>query len=461
MSKYNAETIQEIARMVAKMVSTELSEPEHIGEVEREMRRLSQEINQRALEILLNEQGQPGEKEIPCACGGRLKYQRQREATVITVFGRVTYKRAYYSGCKCGKGHAPLDERFRLKPGAVTIGLAQLLALAGIQFSYEKAQEWLREFLLFEVSENVIRQETERMGQLQAEIEQEWVAQSQSEAWLQERQRASVPAPDLLYCAIDAAKARTEPRSRGGQPKPPHEDWRDVKALVWFETEPVPPAQQNARQQRKAEQKETPLRAVKKRYACDITEAETFGKLLWASGCQAQADRAQRLVFLGDGAPWIWNLAQTHFPHAIQIVDWYHAEEHLEKVAREAFPSDLQQRQIWLENAKQALWDGCVEEVIEACRSLSTYCSQAAKDALYFSEHAERMRYDRFRQQGLMIGSGVIESGCKQIVTQRLKLPGAQWRVEGAIHTAKARAAWLSGQWQTLYQKRASLPLAT
>ncbi len=98
------------------------------------------------------------------------------------MFGRVTYKRTYYSGCKCGKGHAPLDERFRLKQGAVTIGLAQLLALVGIQFSYEKAQEWLREFLQFEVSENTIRQETERMGQLQADIERGWVVQSQSEA---------------------------------------------------------------------------------------------------------------------------------------------------------------------------------------------------------------------------------------------------------------------------------------
>ncbi len=249
----------------------------------------------------------------------------------------MTYKRAYYSGCKCGKGHAPLDEHLRLNPGAVTIGLARLLAWAGIQFSYEKAQEWLREFPLFEVSENTIRQETERMGRLQAEIEQEWVAQSQSETWLQERQRQSVPAPDLLYCAIDAAKARTEPCSREGQPKPPHEDWRDVKALVWFETEPVPPAQRNTRQQRKAEQKEIPLRAVKKRYACDITDAETFGKLLWATGCQAQADRVPRLVFLGDGAPWIWNLVQTCFPHAVQIVDRCHAEEHLEKVARQAF----------------------------------------------------------------------------------------------------------------------------
>ncbi len=95
----------------------------------------------------VDEQGQPQEKEIPCACGGTLKYQRQREATVITVFGRVTYKRVYYSGFQCGKGHAPLDEHLRLRAGAVNLELAQLLALAGIQFSYEYTNGGRRAFV--------------------------------------------------------------------------------------------------------------------------------------------------------------------------------------------------------------------------------------------------------------------------------------------------------------------------
>ena len=84
----------------------------------------------------------------------------------------------------------------------------------------------------------------------------------------------------------------------------------------------------------------------------------------------------------------------------------------------------------------------------------------ARKAAHYFYTHAERMRYDRFRAAGYMIGSGVVESGCKQIVTQRLKLPGAQWTVTGAVQTAKARAAWLSGLWQSLCDLRSALPLA-
>ena len=460
MSKYNPKDIQILAQKVVEIVTATPEKGQHIGEIEQAMRELFQEVGQQSLQMLLEAKGQAQKRTLACECGGTLHYVAQRPATVITVFGRVRYKRAYYSGCGCGKGKAPLDDEYRLKPGAVTIGLANLLSLAGIQFSFEESCAWLKEFLLFEVSENTVRQETERMGELMTKMEAAWIAQSQREDWLQMRQGQNEPVPETLYCAIDAAKVRTEPRAKAGQPKEPHEDWRDVKCLVWFEAEEVPLALQTGRDRSKTARQEVPRRAVRKEYACDITDTTQFGELLWATGCQRQADRCARLVFLGDGAPWIWNLVQTHFPHAIQIVDWYHAEEHLENVARAAFATDVRQQETWLKNAKQALWEGRVEDVIRACQALADDCEEAAKNVSYFSNHAERMRYDRFRQQGLVISSGVIESGCKQIVTQRLKLPGAQWLVDGAIYTAKARAAWLSGRWQTLCQQRAALPLA-
>ncbi len=459
MSKYNPKSIQILAQQVATLFIETLEKGQHVGEIEQGMRELLQEVGRQSLQMILDAQGEPQEREIPCDCGGTLHYVARRPATVITVFGRVTYKRAYYSGCRCGKGKAPLDEELGLKPGAVTIGLSNLLSLAGIQFSFEESCAWLKEFLLFEVSENTVRQETERMGELMTTMEREWIAQSQQEDWLQMHQRQNEPVADTLYCAIDAAKARTEPRPKAGQPKEPHEDWRDVKCLVWFEAEEVSPAQQRVRQRQKVARQEVPRRAIRKQYACDICDSERFGKLLWATGCQRYADCCSRVVFLGDGAPWIWNLVQTYFPDAIQIVDWYHAEEHLEEVARAAFDGETEQ-QAWLEETKQALWEGQVEEVVLACQALQDRCEAAARNVRYFSEHSERMRYQKFREQGLLIGSGVIESGCKQIVTQRLKLPGAQWLVEGAIRTAKARAAWLSGQWQTLCQHRTALPLS-
>lgn len=139
-------------------------------------------------------------------CGGELHYQRMRAAKVISVFGRVTYERAYYAGCRCQQGKAPLDEQFGLEPGAVTAGLAALLALAGIEFSYDQSPKWLQAYLLFDISENTVRSETEQMGALQEQQEEELIQHTQDEVVLQERQRHPGSVPLRLYGSMDAAK---------------------------------------------------------------------------------------------------------------------------------------------------------------------------------------------------------------------------------------------------------------
>jgi hypothetical protein len=463
---YSTETINRIAQEFAGMVKTAMDEQSRAGEsrpkiaqIETDLREMLRQIGMQALGILLSGLQRTPEREIACPCGGNLHYQRMREATVISVFGKVRYQRAYYAGCACGQGKSPLDEQYGLAPGAVTAGLAALLALAGIEFSYDESPSWLVHYLLFSVAENTVRSETEQMGALQAEEETTLIKQSQTESYQQARQREPGPIVQRLYGSMDAAKVRIEPRSKKGEAKEAHEDWRDMKVLCWYEVESVPPAQRTARHREKVLREQPAFRAKNMRYFCDIREAEAFGKLLWATGCQINADLSPELVFLGDGAIWIWNLVRLYYPHALQIVDWFHAEEHLEGVAAAAFPT-AEQRSVWLEPVTQALWDGQVEDVIRACQTLPSTCLKAQQAAAYFSNNSERMRYDRFRAAGYMIGSGTIESACKQLVTHRLDLPGAQWEVDGAVHTAKARAVWLSGHWQALCQRRAALPLA-
>jgi len=463
---YNTETINSAAQQLAAMFQAAVIEQHNtdqgmstIAQIETGMREVLRQIGMQALGLFLSSMQATPTSEIACTCGGTMKYQRMRPATVISVFGKVRYERSYYAGCSCKQGKAPLDERFGLEPGAVTAGLAALLALAGIEFSFDESPKWLAAYLLFDVSENTVRSETEQMGALQAEQEQTLVKQSQDEAYLQARQRHPGRVPPRLYGSMDAAKVRIEPRPRKGKVPETHEDWRDMKVLCWYEVEPVPPAQRSSRQRKQVEREQVALRAKNMRYFCDITEADNFGKLVWATGCSVNADLSPELVFLGDGAVWIWKLVTQYYANAIQIVDWYHAEEHLEGVAMAAF-TVLSKRTPWLEEVTLALWDGQVEDVIMACKALAQSCTQARQAATYFTNNIERMRYDRFRAAGYMIGSGTVESGCKQIVTQRLKLPGAQWTVAGAIQTAKARAAWLSGLWQTLCNQRSALPLA-
>ncbi len=463
---YSTETINRIAQELAGMVKTAMDKQSRAGEsspkiaqIETDMRETLRQIGIQALGLLLSSLQSTPEREIACGCGGSLHYQRMREATLISVFGKVRYQRAYYAECECGHGKAPLDETYGLEPGAVTAGLAALLALAGIEFSYDQSPTWLEHYLLFSVAENTVRSETEQMGALQAAEETTLIEQSQSESYQQARQREPGPIVPRLYGSIDAAKVRIEPRPKKGEAKEAHEDWRDMKVLCWYEVEEVPLAQRTARHWEKVLREQPALRAKNMRYFCDITEAETFGKLLWATGCRLNADLSPELVFLGDGAVWIWNLVRLYYPKAVQIVDWFHAEEHLKEVAVAAFATP-EQRATWLEPVTQALWEGQVEEVIRICQTLAPTCLKAQQAVTYFSNNSERMRYDRFRAAGYMIGSGIIESACKQVVTHRLDLPGAQWEVDGAVHTAKARAVWLSGQWSSLCQRRAALPLA-
>ena len=443
--KYNIEKINEIGKMLAEVVAeaiqTEGQAEVLIGDVEMALRESLREIGRSALKCFLENADGEREAEMECACGGQLKYQRRREATIWSVFDKVVYQRAYYAGCACGKGHAPVDRRYGIEPGKVTAGLAHLIALSGIHKAFEDGRKWLKEFLLFEVSENTVRAET------------------QDESGLQKRERSQPPAPNILDGSIDAAKVRIEPRDEKEKAVENRETWRDLKAGCWYEGEFVPHRQRSVRQKDKAQREGVVLRAKNQQYFCDIERAEEFGKLLWATGCAVGADRARILVFICDGAVWIWNLIDHYFPNAIHIVDWYHAVDRLKRIAEEAF-SNLDERQAWLEKNTEDLWQGSVEAVIEACQLLERKSNLAKQSLLYYGNNMERMRYAQFRAAGYLIGSGVIESGCKQIVTQRLKLPGAQWNLEGAVLTAKARAAWMSGNWQKLVSARSLLPLA-
>ncbi len=463
---YNTEDIQRIAEEVAKLVQagihqkeTESQEPQTMAEFELAFRETLRQIGAQALGIFLSDQQTIAESEIVCECGGRLHYQRMRPAVTTTVFGKVEYCRAYYAGCSCGHGVAPLDKTYGLEAGGISSGLAQLMALAGIAFSFEESEKWLKEFLLFEVSENSIRSETQKMGRLQQKEEEQGIQASQNEKALQKRLREEKQVPQRLYGSLDAAKVRIEPRARQGEPVPEHEDWRDMKVGCWYQAEAVALSRQSSRQRRKAQREGTVFRTIQHNYYCDIAHVDEFGKLVWATGCQVSADLVAELVFVCDGAAWIWDLVEHYYPNALQIVDWYHAEDRLKRLADAVFPSPSQ-RQAWLADVVESLWQGQVDEVMLACKRLAGKHDQAQQALTYFSNNSHRMRYDLFRAQGYLIGSGTIESGCKQIVTQRLKRSGAQWILEGAVLTAKARAAWLSGIWHTLCQKRANLPLA-
>jgi hypothetical protein len=163
-------------------------------------------------------------------------------------------------------------------------------------------------------------------------------------------------------------------------------------------------------------------------------------------------------VVIGDGAVWIWNLADQHFPGAIQIVDLYHARQHLWELSAKLFPNDERLRKGWMARCLKQLDGGKIEAVVKTLRELRPATAELAKtvrsEAEYFERNAERMRYPAFRSQSLFAGSGVIEAGCKEVIGSRLKRSGMFWTVRGANAILALRCCRLSGSFEDYWESR-------
>ena len=167
-------------------------------------------------------------------------------------------------------------------------------------------------------------------------------------------------------------------------------------------------------------------------------------------------------VGYGDGADWIWNLIAEHFPGAIQIVDLYHAREHLWDLARKLNPADEAAQKHWLMRKLDWLENGRIEKLALALRKLADaeQNAEVAKairiEAEYFDSNQDRMRYPEFRRQHLFVGSGVIEAGCKTVIASRLKQSGMFWTVRGANAIIALRCCRLSSRFEDYWEARSA-----
>jgi hypothetical protein len=193
-------------------------------------------------------------------------------------------------------------------------------------------------------------------------------------------------------------------------------------------------------------------------YTGAVETAEWFGRRLYAEAWERGWDRARKKVVLGDGAEWIWNLADQHFAGAIQIVDIWHARQHLWELAGKLFPSDETQRKRWAKKWVQKLNRGGVERVVDELRGFPTrnreLRAELRKQSDYFERNQDRMRYPKFRKQSLFFGSGVIEAGCKTVIGSRLKQSGMFWTIRGANAIIALRCTRLSGKFEDYWGSR-------
>ena len=438
------DNITTIAQMLSKEIQQELTAEHTLTDIERMTRRLVQEIGRQTIAAVVNgEEKSYPEPTISCPqCDQTIPYVRRRSAQLRTLFGRLQVERAYYHCPDCGCGYYPVDRRLGLRPNALSAELERLAGMTGVALPFGKGRNLFEALTLISLSDQTLAKATQAYGATAIQREQAWLAAALDQAELQRRQR-QVRKPVRLYGAIDATKVHT----RGDDDHP----WRDLKVGTWFEARGRPPKRPNG---------EWRIQAENIAYFTDICPAVEFGDLFWATGVQHHAQLAKELVILGHGAEWIWKLVAEHFPRAVQILDWFHATEYLMPVAKAAFSSPADQ-DAWVTQAKQALWDGLIDEVVEACLDLvrsEDSTDPAFVAARYFDHNRQRMDYPAYRRQGYQIGSGTIESAAKQIGTMRMKVAGAIWNEESARQVAKARAAYLSNEWDALADYRA-LPL--
>ncbi len=370
---------------------------ESLSAMEVAVQKLAQAVGQQVLSGWLGKQEPKYAPPVSvCSCAEQARYVRQREAVTLTLQGKVAYRRGYYL-CDCGRGHCPVDERLGIEPGQMSAEVKIVAALFGVQEAYAPSSTALARLLPLELSPNSIRAACQDLHRQTA------------------TQRQCTP-PGRVYLSLDGFQA-------------PFEDgWHELKAGVFWSVD-------------------AHGRAYDQQYFVDTLAADAFAELVWVKAWQCGADLAAQLVLIADGSPWIWRIAQRLFPNTVQIIDWFHASSYLAKIAADAFGEGTPAARAWFDQHKTLLHDGHLANLMRACRAISPNAPAAADAARrYFANHRTRLRYPKYRALGLQIGSGVMESTCKQLGLQRLKLSGARWSKDGARKLVKARAAFLSNK---------------
>ena len=226
---FSTKALEEITTLVVAEISQQIEAEEikNLPELENGIRALLKEVGQESYGKVLEREDHKLGKRVRCGCGWQARRISIRAAQVLTVFGRVSYRRSYYGCSRCGEKQHRLDQDWGISPGEVSPVLGKLLAVAGVDIAFERARRSIQEFLLVEVSDNTIRKQTQLMGEKQAQREAEWIHDSQDEAWLQQRESSLESVPERLYGSLDGVQV------------PIGEEWRELKTLSWYRVAPV------------------------------------------------------------------------------------------------------------------------------------------------------------------------------------------------------------------------------
>lgn len=360
-------------------------------------------------------------------CGRRARLVARRTKTVRTLLGSIEIARGYFHCTACKAGLAPMDTRLGVTGTSLSPGLARAAALAGSEMPYAKSIEFIGTVTGLHLASTSTLAHTTRAQGAQA---REVIEAEHRAATIAPR---PVPAADqnpgmgLCYLVMDGTGAPMLPRECAGRAAKdgPRAGTREVKIGCFFTQSRLDPATGDPVQDPGSVS-----------YICTFAPAATFATQTKAEYYRRGFDQLRQPVVLGDGAHWIWNIADQHFPHATQIVDYYHAREHLADLTKLLTPV-LDDPAAFEQHLVDALDLGDTPAIAEAVTALGLpehapdLVRPAATEIGYFTGNHHRMQYTDFQANGYYIGSGPVESACNTIVKQRAKRAGMHWTIAG------------------------------
>jgi hypothetical protein len=389
----------------------------------KDARRLLEKLYSQPRLSIPGEASRPGEKCHP----GRRKQ-------VLTLFGRVALRRNYYFNPHTGQGRVPLD---------TALGLVNSFSPAGVRLSdraaaregFEAASQDLRALAALEVEPRQIQ----RLVGLSAPAVQKQLEQASD--------IRPEPIP-VAYVEADGTGVPMRPEELAGRPGKQADGSaksREVKLGAVFT-------------QTRTDETGQPVRDYQSTtYVASFAKAEDFGSRLRREASRRGVGRAQPMVFLGDGAAWIWELARINFPLAIFIVDLYHALEHLHQLGEGLYGAGARAKRME-ESWAQMPRNNQVQDLIAAAARRHQQLGPLPDDSLakqiaYFANHKDKMLYRTYRERGLFYGSGVVEGGCRAVIGQRLKESGMRWGLQGATNVAVLRCAPQGNRWDECWDR--------
>ncbi|NLN79728.1 MAG: ISKra4 family transposase [Armatimonadetes bacterium] len=376
-------------------------------------------IGRRAAELVMSEMIAVDSAEplcVVCECDGIAVSKESRSRSVVTMAGTHEVMRRRYRCECCGKWFVPRDKGLGIGSGNYSVGVVALASEVSAGFAFEAAEDFLARHFGLDLCYKQVQRLADRTGAVLCEREYDLALGVVTD----EVSIVSIERPEVLTMSADGVMVHCNGA------------WTEMKCASFLSEESG------------------------RSTIATMEKSGKFGELMYLEAVRRGVRYAGRIVFVADGAQWIWNMVADHFPEAVEIVDWYHAVEHLWNVANAWYGKGSRKAENWVKKNKPRLMEDGADRVIASIKQWQPNAEDHIKikreNLHYFSVNAHRMMYATFKLNGFCIGSGSVESACKQYGQGRLKGPGMRWKKPGIEAIAHLRSAVLNGRTHTIME---------